>query len=219
MRLKKFPDKLSVPASRKEALAQGGMFYFTGKGCPHGHTSVRRTSDGSCVECMREHRLKSYHRVMEATFAANDVERIAEIRRIGNDANKKYYADNKEKKKISSERWRRENREYAAKLSAEWFATHPGKRIEYKKNRRARKSGAEGKFTCEDISRIRKSQKDKCACCGIKMNGKGSVDHIVALSKGGTNWPSNIQLLCGPCNSSKHARDPIEFMQSRGFLL
>jgi hypothetical protein len=28
-----------------------------------------------------------------------------------------------------------------------------------------------------------------------------------------------LQLLCRPCNLSKSARDPIEFMQERGMLL
>jgi hypothetical protein len=29
----------------------------------------------------------------------------------------------------------------------------------------------------------------------------------------------NVQLLCPPCNLKKHAKDPIQFMQERGFLL
>jgi len=36
---------------------------------------------------------------------------------------------------------------------------------------------------------------------------------------GGANDRANLQLLCGSCNKSKHAKDPIDFMQSRGFLL
>jgi hypothetical protein len=29
----------------------------------------------------------------------------------------------------------------------------------------------------------------------------------------------NVQLLCATCNLNKNAKDPIDFMQSRGFLL
>ena len=36
---------------------------------------------------------------------------------------------------------------------------------------------------------------------------------------GGEHDDSNIQLLCPPCNSSKQAIHPIDFMQRKGFLL
>ena len=42
---------------------------------------------------------------------------------------------------------------------------------------------------------------------------------IKPLARGGTNQRTNLQLLCPPCNLSKSAKDPIDFMQSRGFLL
>ena len=45
------------------------------------------------------------------------------------------------------------------------------------------------------------------------------VDHIVPLAKGGQHVASNIQILCPTCNVRKSAKDPIDFMQSRGFLL
>jgi 5-methylcytosine-specific restriction endonuclease McrA len=37
--------------SRAEARALGLKRYCTGKSCPHGHTAVKFTSNGSCVEC------------------------------------------------------------------------------------------------------------------------------------------------------------------------
>jgi len=45
------------------------------------------------------------------------------------------------------------------------------------------------------------------------------MDHIVPLAKGGKNIDSNIQLTCPKCNLEKNSKDPIEFMQSRGYLL
>ena len=51
-----------------------------------------------------------------------------------------------------------------------------------------------------------------CQHCGAR---KGlTVDHIVPVSKGGTNDPDNLRTLCGPCNSSKGARK--EPARSRG---
>jgi 5-methylcytosine-specific restriction endonuclease McrA len=45
------------------------------------------------------------------------------------------------------------------------------------------------------------------------------LDHIVPLAIGGTNTDDNIQLLRQKCNQQKSAKHPIDFMQSRGFLL
>jgi len=52
-----------------------------------------------------------------------------------------------------------------------------------------------------------------CAHCGVKsvwVGGTGYlvVDHIVPLSRGGTNNDVNLQVLCDPCNSSKGAQLP-----------
>ena len=41
----------------------------------------------------------------------------------------------------------------------------------------------------------------KCICCG--NNEKLEYDHIIPVSKGGSNTERNIQLLCEKCNRSK----------------
>jgi hypothetical protein len=41
----------------------------------------------------------------------------------------------------------------------------------------------------------------KCQCCGSTINLE--YDHVTPFSCGGSNEPSNIQLLCQECNRSK----------------
>jgi hypothetical protein len=41
------------PKTRKEAIATGAKFYFTGEPCVRGHVALRKTK-GSCVECLKE---------------------------------------------------------------------------------------------------------------------------------------------------------------------
>lgn len=63
------------------------------------------------------------------------------------------------------------------------------------------------------IRRIRKLQGNRCAeptCRESFADMQAHIDHIVPLAKGGSNWPRNLQLLCGSCNDSKGARDPID---------
>jgi 5-methylcytosine-specific restriction endonuclease McrA len=88
----------------------------------------------------------------------------------------------------------------------------------HKRAYKARKRCAEGRFTPHDVERLKSLQRGRCACCKGKLFDF-HIDHRTALSKGGTNDPSNLQLLCPKCNLTKHAKDPIDFMQSLGFLL
>jgi 5-methylcytosine-specific restriction endonuclease McrA len=75
----------------------------------------------------------------------------------------------------------------------------------YARNRRAKKAGAEGTFTAEEFQQLCEFYSHRCLCCG-KMGVKLTTDHVQPLSKGGSNHIDNIQPLCGPCNSRKHAK-------------
>lgn len=39
---------------RKDALAEGKTYYYTGKPCKKGHIALRRAANGCCVECEKE---------------------------------------------------------------------------------------------------------------------------------------------------------------------
>jgi 5-methylcytosine-specific restriction endonuclease McrA len=98
-----------------------------------------------------------------------------------------------------------------------WTATNPTGQRAKERRRRAARRGAEGTHTPDDIARIRKAQRDRCCMpwCRVKLKGKGHVEHRVPLWAGGSDDAKNLQLACGPCNSSKGKRDEIDFVQSR----
>ncbi len=56
-----------------------------------------------------------------------------------------------------------------------------------------------------------------CQLCGAtKKQERLEVDHIVPRSKGGTNDPDNLQVLCASCNRGKSNRDDTDFRTPNG---
>ena len=63
-------------------------------------------------------------------------------------------------------------------------------------------------------------QGGKCKGCNeVFKLGNMTIDHILPRSRGGTDDPSNLQLLCARCNSSKGDRTQeewIEWLKEKG---
>lgn len=98
-----------------------------------------------------------------------------------------------------------------------YLAENPHKGREWFNNRRCRAGGK--RLPKGYLAKLYDLQRGKCAICRTALGANYHTDHIVPLAKGGKHHKHNVQLLCGPCNVRKSAKDPIEFMQSRGFLL
>ena len=56
-----------------------------------------------------------------------------------------------------------------------------------------------------------------CQLCGVGPKDEVlEVDHIIPRSKGGTNDPDNLQVLCTRCNRGKGNRDQTNFRDNSG---
>jgi 5-methylcytosine-specific restriction endonuclease McrA len=109
-----------------------------------------------------------------------------------------------------------QNRPAAAARSREWAANNRD-RIDLNIARRQERLAAAGPgYTDQDVKAKLASQKGCCAYCGgvLQLSGKGMfhVDHVVPISKGGRNDPSNICCACDSCNRRKHDRLPEVFL-------
>lgn len=189
------------PGLRSAALAAGEAFYFTGKPCVRGHTDRRHAKDGRCVVCRLENNKvlpQKWHKKNRDKHRASCKKRYEE--------NKEEYARAvKEYRNRDREKFRASKRDYYARNAERlraWFNS---------RHTRIRRAG-KGSYTAKDVADIRNTQKGRCVYCRCLLANSGEhIDHIVAVSRGGTNDKSNIQLLCPSCNMSKGAKDAFIF--------
>jgi 5-methylcytosine-specific restriction endonuclease McrA len=127
--------------------------------------------------------------------------------------------DEPDKVRSADARWRGSHREEKKIARAKWWSDNPELRRVYAHNRRARERANGGTLSVGLAKKLFKLQKGKCACCGMALGENYHLDHIVPIVQGGANEDWNVQLLRSTCNREKHAKHPIYFMQSRGFLL
>lgn len=108
---------------------------------------------------------------------------------------------NKDRKNTVAKEWEKAHPDSIKTRHSKWCKENPLKCVAMSAKRRAIKAKAKGSFTAEEFSELCKKYRNKCLCCGKKK--KLTADHVVPLSKGGSNDISNIQPLCNSCNSKK----------------
>lgn len=130
-----------------------------------------------------------------------------------------YYQKNKDKLIVSARKRRKEHPEKHKAAIRKWQKENKHIVNAHIATRTARRKGSFGKHTGDEVLRLLSRQRHRCAVCSCDIASGYHKDHIQPLARGGSNFIDNIQLLCRPCNQSKHVKDPIIFMQSRGFLI
>lgn len=130
------------------------------------------------------------------------------------------YAQRSQVRRPQMRAYQEANREACRRSAKAWKDAHPESGGRYASNRRARLKAAPGEgYTREDVDRLRHLQGNRCAYCRTSLDDGFHVDHIQPIAKRGEHSPRNLQLLCPPCNQSKHAKDPIVWAQEQGWLL
>jgi 5-methylcytosine-specific restriction endonuclease McrA len=141
---------------------------------------------------------------------------------------RKWHAANPECAERSGKAYRIANAEKARAKTIQWRKENPDKANAASRLKRARKAAAEGRHTAADIEAIWIRQGKKCAvpnCEHPISDVRGDknifhVDHIIPLKPksgpAGTNWPSNLQILCWKHNTQKRNRDPQKWAEENG---
>lgn len=131
---------------------------------------------------------------------------------------KKYREDNREKYLDVRKSFYQRHREEILQNRSKYLKTETGALKARLYQSKRRQHLRDGNVTSDDVQKLIELQKGLCVVCKSELT-KYHVDHIQPLSKGGKHNFLNIQLLCQLCNQIKFNKDPIDFMQSQGYLL
>lgn len=180
--------------ARITAREIGKRHFSIGKPCIHGHTDKRFVSNGICVQCSID-RCARWLKARPGYEATAARQRRAKDPRGHRAEAKRWAQNNKRAVKEALKRWKAANPERVREIGR--IATS---------RRRTRQTGNGGFFTAADIAAIYQRQQGRCAACP-SINDL-EIDHILPVVLGGTSNPSNLQLLCLPCNRSKGGKHP-----------
>ena len=130
-----------------------------------------------------------------------------------------WVAKNPDAGRARSAEWRTANPDREKANHQAWRAANPDASKVHNQNRRALRINNGGVLSKGIAEKLFKLQRGKCACCSQPLGDNYHIDHIMPMALGGTNTDDNVQLLRQRCNNQKHTKHPVDFMQSRGFLL
>lgn len=153
----------------------------------------KRRPDGLYANCKICHR-----KVTDQWAVKNEAARLATRRA--------WYARNATSQRARSRAWRDANRDRALENLYRWKAENRARLTALETVRRARKAGAAGSATPDQVAARIAYYGGKCWMCGAPYQ---EIDHVKPVARGGPNWPSNLRPACKPCNSSKNARWPL----------
>jgi 5-methylcytosine-specific restriction endonuclease McrA len=200
--------------SRDDAISKGLRRYFTGQPCAkRGHIAERMVDSYVCVACRKEmlDRLDAERGVVK--WSKTDEERKARRKA----ALQRYAEKHPDRLRESQRKYKEKHPEKRAQTKANWIAKQTKEYFRLKSHKR--RATAVGKISKGISKKLLELQKNKCAICKCNIKHKFEIDHVVPLVRGGPHEDANLQLLCPDCNRSKGAKDPVDYMQSKGYLI
>jgi len=115
----------------------------------------------------------------------------------------KWYLENKERATIAARIYRAKNAEIIKIRKAAYSKSHQIERNMIEHKREAKKKGNGGTYIKQQFIDLCQKYDNKCLMCK-RSDVELTVDHVIPIALGGSNYIENIQPLCLSCNSKKH---------------
>jgi len=155
-----------------------------------------------CTKCETEKSLSEFNKHVrrKSGFRARCKDCTREDTRI-------YYLSNREDILAREKIKRQQRRDKIAIKRSAWKKDNPDKVRHYSRIRSYKKRMADGTHTLREWNTLKRRFDFMCLSCEKREPEiKLTVDHIIPIIEGGSNYITNIQPLCGRCNSSKHQK-------------
>jgi 5-methylcytosine-specific restriction endonuclease McrA len=110
--------------------------------------------------------------------------------------------NNKDRFRKTQKAWQENNRDKCSAYVKKYNLLHPEQVTKSSRMRRELFKSIEGTFTLTEWNNLCQSVGNRCLWCG-KSGIKLTIDHVVPITKKGTNYIDNLQPLCASCNSKK----------------
>lgn len=201
---------MSDPAARDRRRAKGRDYM-------RAWTREKQEADPAWAEQHRNRKRRWYDKAMEsaeyraARVAAAKAWREREVA-AGRGAHLR------EQFRAGMERWRTttENRAKGVARTRDWRHTPRGKEVtrDDRHRRRARLAQVPSVSSPALRAEVLASANGRCAYCG-STGMKLTLDHIIAISRGGHDVPENWAAACFGCNTSKGAKDLAHWARSK----
>lgn len=172
------------------------------KSCIKANVSANRRSRPEQYAQYERSRANLPHRIeARRKYQEEHRERLSEYKKRWTEDNggrvaaskREHYERNREDEEIiaRSEKWAKNNAEKVRIAKAH-----------NRRKRRAARYAGRGSFTTREFQELCDEYGNRCLRCG-DTEAVLEADHVVPLTKGGSDEISNIQPLCGSCNRSK----------------
>lgn len=132
-------------------------------------------------------------------------ERMRESTRRWKAAHPEYKPAPYEERREYARAYYQKNRERLLELSRQWKAANADRRRVQCIRRYAAQRGAAGTFTPEQFAARSAMFGHKCWIPDCGKTGK-EIDHVIAVTRGGSNWPANLRPICRHHNTRKGAK-------------
>lgn len=181
------------------------------------------TKDGLAIYC------RSCKSAMKREALEKDGDKIREQKRAShhrhkeknNERTRLWTEENKDR--LQAERRHKyatdeEYREEKKRMALLWPKQNPEAFKAIQKRRDERMKAIGGDIPKEQKIEIWLDQEERCAYCGITLLfHECEIDHLLAVSRDGTNDRDNLRVACEPCNCSKGHKTLEEWMIIRGW--